>query len=80
MKSLKLTRSLTHYDPQMDIFYIGLKKGSEEEFIELAPGINIEMENKKQVIGIEILNASEVFKPIYTESIKIKSKRESELR
>jgi uncharacterized protein YuzE len=64
-----------NYDPKADVFYIGVKQGSEEEFIEIAPGINIEMDNRKQVIGIEILNASKVFKQVYTKSNKAKSKK-----
>ncbi|MBI2514773.1 DUF2283 domain-containing protein [Candidatus Wolfebacteria bacterium] len=56
-------KKVVHYDPQSDVFYIGVKRGNEEEHFELAPGINIELGRKGQVIGIEILNASKVFKP-----------------
>jgi uncharacterized protein YuzE len=38
------------------VLYIGLKRGTEEEFVEL--------DSKGQVIGIEILNASKVLKPV----------------
>ena len=40
------------------------KKGDEEEFIEKAPGVNVELDAEGRVIGIEILNASEFLKPI----------------
>jgi len=52
-----------HFDKKSDTLYISTKKGKEEEFIEIAKGINIELDSKKNVIGIEILNASLFLKP-----------------
>ena len=57
-------KSLIHYDYESDVLYIAAKKAVEEEFIEVAPGINVELDDKGQVIGIEILNASKCLKPI----------------
>ena len=57
-------KKIINYDQKSDVLYIGVKKGEEEEFIEISPGINIELDSNGQVIGIEILNASRVFKPI----------------
>jgi len=62
-------KSLINYDYESDVLYIAAKKGAEEEFIEIAPGINVELDDKGQVIGIEILNASKclkhIAKPLY---------------
>jgi uncharacterized protein YuzE len=62
-------KSLINYDYESDVLYIAAKKGVEEEFIEIAPGINVELDDKGQVIGIEILNASKclkhIAKPLY---------------
>ena len=55
---------LVNYDSESDILYIVTKKGDEEEFIEIAPGVNVELDADGRVIGIEILNASEFLKPI----------------
>ena len=55
---------LVNYDPKVDILYIATKGGAEEEFVEVAPGVQVELDRKKQVIGIEILNASRFLKPI----------------
>ena len=53
-----------HFDNENDILYIlTKKKPAEEEFIEVAPGINVEVDKRKKVIGIEILNASNFLKP-----------------
>ena len=57
-------KPLINYDSKSDIIYIVTKEGSEEEFIEIAPGINVELDENGEVIGIEILNASEFLKPI----------------
>jgi uncharacterized protein YuzE len=62
-------KSLINYDYESDVLYIAAQKGAEEEFIEIAPGINVEFDDKGQVIGIEILNASKclkhIAKPLY---------------
>ena len=62
-------KSLINYDYESDVLYIVAKKGVEEEFVEVAPGINVELDDRGQVIGIEILNASKclkhIAKPLY---------------
>ncbi len=57
-------KALINYDSKSDVLYIVAKKGLEEEFVEVAPGINVELDDKGRVIGIEILNASKCLKPI----------------
>jgi uncharacterized protein YuzE len=57
-------KAIVNYDYESDVLYIVAKKGVEEEFIEVAPGINVELDDRGQVIGIEILNASKCLKPI----------------
>ena len=57
-------KSLINYDYKSDVLYIAAKKGVEEEFIEIAPGINVELDESGKVIGIEILNASKCLKSI----------------
>lgn len=58
------SKPLINYDSKSDIIYIMTQKGKEEEFVEVAPGINVELNNKGRVIGIEILNASHFLRPI----------------
>lgn len=57
-------KHLVNYDYESDILYIVAKKAKEEEFVEIAPGINIELDDRGQVIEKEILNASKCLKPI----------------
>jgi len=51
------------YDEEQDVLYIA-KEGEEEEFVEVQPGINIELDGDRQVIGVEIVKASEVLKEV----------------
>jgi len=55
-----------YYDQDSDVLYIVARRGEEEEFLEIAEGVNIELDKDKQVIGVEILNASSFMKPVIT--------------
>lgn len=57
-------KPLVNYDPKSDVLYIVTRRGKEEEFVEVAPGIHVELDDKGKVIGIEILHASKFFKPV----------------
>lgn len=57
-------KPVVNYDPKTDVLYIVAKKGKEEEFVEIAPGLNAELDENGKVIGIEILNASNVLKAV----------------
>ena len=60
----KANEPLVRYDAKADAIYILTRKGTEEEFIEMAPGVNLELNDQGGVIGIEILNASRLFRGI----------------
>ncbi|MDP4039399.1 MAG: DUF2283 domain-containing protein [Candidatus Pacearchaeota archaeon] len=47
-----------NYDKESDSLFIYLEEGEEERFEEIAPGINIELDENGKIIGIEILKAS----------------------
>ncbi|MGA7874678.1 MAG: DUF2283 domain-containing protein [Desulfoferrobacter sp.] len=51
------------YDEQADILYLG-KSGQEEEVVELAPGVNVELDERGKMIGLELLHASLILKDI----------------
>ena len=57
-------KKMVNYDAQSDVLYFGIKKGIEEEFVEISPGVNVELDGNKRVIGIEILDASKVLRPV----------------
>lgn len=47
-----------YYDKRSDSLFIYLKEGEEEDFEEIVPGINIELNKKGEIIGVEVLKAS----------------------
>lgn len=49
-----------NYDKKSDALYLVLKKGPEEDYKEVAPGVGVELGKKGEVLGIEILRASKV--------------------
>ena len=51
------------YDEQEDILYLA-KEGREEEVVELAPGLNMELDAAGDLIGIELLRASVQLKDV----------------
>ncbi|PIZ81680.1 MAG: hypothetical protein COY02_01085 [Parcubacteria group bacterium CG_4_10_14_0_2_um_filter_41_6] len=53
-----------NYDAKSDVLYFGIKKGVEEEYAEVAPGVNVELDKQGNVIGVEVLNASKMLKPV----------------
>lgn len=51
------------YDEEEDILYLG-KEGQEEEVIELSPGVNVELDGSGKLIGLELFNASTLFRDV----------------
>jgi len=51
------------YDQKEDVLYLG-KKGQEEEIVELAPGISVELDGSGELIGVELFNASTLLKDV----------------
>lgn len=54
------------YDEKEDVLYLA-KEGQEEEVVELGPGINVELDNSGNLIGVEVFNASILFKDVIKE-------------
>ena len=45
------------YDEKEDVLYLA-KEGQEAEVVELAPGINAELNSSGDLIGVEVFNGS----------------------
>ena len=57
-------KNIINYDKEADVLALYINKGLEEEFVEISPNISVELNKKGEVIGIEIINASKVLKPV----------------
>jgi uncharacterized protein YuzE len=51
------------YDEEQDILYLG-REGLEEEAVELAPGVHVELNKSGEVIGLEVFNAASRFRHV----------------
>jgi uncharacterized protein YuzE len=58
----KKREPIVNYDPSNDVLYLITHKGVEAEFKEIVPGVNVELDEEGQVIGVEILGASQILK------------------
>jgi len=46
------------YFAENDILHLLVKEGYEDRFVEVSEGVNVELDEQGQLLGIEILNAS----------------------
>jgi uncharacterized protein YuzE len=51
------------YDEVQDVLYLG-REGEEEEAVELAPGVHVELDKSGEVIGLEVFNAASRFRDV----------------
>jgi uncharacterized protein YuzE len=52
-----------YYDNKEDILYIA-REGEEAEVVEIAPGVNMELDRERNLIGVELFKASHMFKDV----------------
>jgi len=57
------------FDEKEDILYLA-KEGMEQEVVEISPGVNAELDEKGNLIGIELFNASTLLKNVITPIVK----------
>lgn len=63
---------IVYYDKNEDVLSLYLKEGKEDNFVEVSPGVSIEFDQRGDVMGIEILNASRVLKSFLKSASKRK--------
>jgi uncharacterized protein YuzE len=63
MEEIAMNPFRVHYDEKEDILYLA-KIGVEHEFVEVAPGVNAELDENGSLIGIELFNASTLLKNV----------------
>ena len=72
---MKKLNQKIYYDKDTDVLWLYIKKGAEEEHKEVMPGVSLELGEKGELLGIEILNASKVLgsklglKPRYSTAV-----------
>jgi uncharacterized protein YuzE len=63
VEDIRMSDFKVFYDEEQDVLYFG-KEGQEEESVELAPGVNVELDKSGQVIGLEVFNAASRFRQV----------------
>ena len=57
---MKRIKQKIYYDKKTDVLWLMVKDGPEEQHQEITPGVSVELGKKGELLGIEILNASQV--------------------
>jgi uncharacterized protein YuzE len=60
------------YLEQEDILHLMIFEGAEAQSVEVSPNITVELNDKGELIGIEILDASEFLRDMIAESVQAK--------
>lgn len=58
------------YFEQEDILHIAITEGEEEASYELGPNVTVELDSNNEVIGVEIINASDFLRDTVLESVQ----------
>lgn len=66
----KESKSRMAYFPQDDVLHLAISNEPEARSIELSPNVTVELNDKGELIGIEILNASTFLRDIILESVQ----------
>ncbi len=51
------------YDRRVDALYIGIHRGEVANTVEVLEGVNLDLDRDGRVIGLEILNALQLYRP-----------------
>lgn len=49
-----------HYDKEQDILYLAFKDGLSHEVVESAPNVVLELDENKEIMGLEIWGAKKI--------------------
>jgi uncharacterized protein YuzE len=54
-----MNKPQVRYDEKADVLYFLVQEGVEDRFVEVAEGIYVEMDSAGDLLGVEVLNASQ---------------------
>jgi uncharacterized protein YuzE len=49
-----------HYDKEQDVLFLSFRDGPSHEVLESAPNVVLELDEKNEVMGLEIWNAKKI--------------------
>jgi uncharacterized protein YuzE len=69
---MKVQPGKLQYYEESDVLYYLISDGEEDSAIELAPGVTVELNKEKEIIGIEILDTSKFMRTFMLENFQRK--------
>ena len=72
MKTVSMPKSKLSYFEQEDILHLVISEEAKPNSLELSPTITAELNEREELIGIEILNASTFVQETFVESVQAK--------
>lgn len=70
-----MNKTRIRYFEQEDVLHLAITEEPESRSLELSPDITVELNDKDEMIGVEILNASKFLRDAVLESIQAKTLR-----
>ena len=68
-----MTKTRIQYFEQEDALHVLISEGPESRSIELSPNITVELNDKNEMIGVEILNATAFLRNAVLDSVQAKT-------
>jgi uncharacterized protein YuzE len=70
---MPMNKMQMRYFEQEDILHLVIAEGSESRSLELSPNITVELNDRDELIGVEILSASTFLRDTVLESVQAKT-------
>jgi uncharacterized protein YuzE len=70
-----MNKTQVRYFEREDVLHLLIAEGPESRSLELSPNITVELNDKNELIGVEILHASAFLRDAVLESIQAKTLR-----
>ena len=68
-----MSKPRIRYFEQEDVLHLVISEGPESGSVELSPNITVELNDKNEIIGVEILNASAFLRDSILESVQART-------
>ena len=68
-----MSKPRIRYFEQEDVLHLVIADGPESGSVELSPNITVELNDKNEIIGVEILNASAFLRDSILESVQART-------
>ena len=68
-----MNKTRIRYFEQEDVLHLVIAEGTESRSLELSPDITVELNDQNELIGVEILHASQFLRDSVLESIQAKT-------